>query len=109
MEIVYSYLFRKLRYCWYWLKRKKGKVKKMWDRFKWCLIGGFAYIPNTGIAYGVMFVGLALIPIGFKFLSLALGHNVGDLNELGPLPGNTQIRFRSYRYRISDGRKNDER
>lgn len=43
MEIVYSYLFRKLRYCWYWLKRKKGKVKKMWDRFKWCLIGGFAY------------------------------------------------------------------
>lgn len=67
------------------------------------------YIPNTGIAYGVMFVGLALIPIGFKFLSLALGHNVGDLNELGPLPGNTQIRFRSYRYRISDGRKNDER
>lgn len=43
MEIVYSYLIRKLRYCWYWLKRKKGKVKKMWDRFKWCLIGGFAY------------------------------------------------------------------
>lgn len=67
------------------------------------------YIPNTGIAYGVMFVGLALIPIGFKFLSLALGHNVGELGDLGSMPAGTGVRFRSYRYRISDGRKNDER
>lgn len=67
------------------------------------------FIPGTEIAYGVMFIGLALIPIGFKFLSIALGHNVGDLNEIGPLPGNTQIRFRSYQYRLPAARKNDER
>lgn len=67
------------------------------------------YIPNTNIAYGVMLVGLALIPIGFKFLSLAVGHNVGEAGGLGTMPNDVNIRFRPYQYRISDGRKDDVR
>lgn len=64
------------------------------------------YIPNTNIAYGVMLVGLAIMAIGFKFLSLALGHNIG---EAGDLP---KVGFgapKSTSLVVSDKRKNDVR
>lgn len=65
------------------------------------------YIPGTEISYGVMFVGLCVISIGFRFLSLAVGFSIGDWtsspNEgYGKPPVITQ-------YRISDGRKKDVR
>ena len=37
------------------------------------------YIPGTDIAFGVMFVGIAMIGIGFRFLSLAIGQNIGEV------------------------------
>lgn len=51
MEIVFSYLLRRLRRWWYRLRRYKWKVKRMWDRFKWCLIGGFAYAAGRTLFY----------------------------------------------------------
>lgn len=65
------------------------------------------YIPGTEIAFGVMFVGLAMIGIGFRFLSLAVGHNVG---EIGGFPGAASYGASgSHQYKVSDGRKNDTR
>lgn len=64
------------------------------------------YIPNTNIAYGVMLVGLALIPIGFKFLSLAVGHNIG---EAGEMPNVGFGSPKSTSLVVSDKRKNDVR
>lgn len=64
------------------------------------------FIPNTHIAYGVMLVGLALIPIGFKFLSLAVGHNVG---EIGGIPNVGFGEPKSTSLVVSDKRKNDVR
>lgn len=65
------------------------------------------YIPGTDIAFGVMFVGIAMIGIGFHFLSLAIGHNIGEVGGFSGIAsyGSTS----SSRYRISDGRKNDAR
>ena len=35
------------------------------------------YIPGTQIAFGVLFVGLCVMALGFRFLSLILGTSVG--------------------------------
>lgn len=43
MDVVYTYILRYLRKFVRWFKRKKWRFKKMWDRFKWCIVGGFAY------------------------------------------------------------------
>lgn len=40
-------------------------------------------VPGTGIPFGVFFVGLALIPIGFRFLSIALGFSIGQAQSYG--------------------------
>lgn len=64
------------------------------------------YIPGTHIAFGVMFVGLAVISIGFRFLSLAIGHSIG---EMGGIPSAGYGSSASNKYLISDGRKNDSR
>ena len=65
------------------------------------------YIPGTDIAFGVMFVGIAMIGIGFRFLSLAIGHSIG---EIGGVSGMASYGSSgSNRYRITDGRKNDVR
>ena len=37
------YCCRRLRRWWYRLKRKRYMAMKHFDRFKWCVIGGFAY------------------------------------------------------------------
>lgn len=64
------------------------------------------YIPSTNIPFGVMLVGLALIPIGFKFFSLAVGHNIGDPRDsAGPGFGDPK----SHSLVVSDKRKNDVR
>lgn len=42
-ELFLLYAGRWLRRGWYRFKRKWRKARKMWDRFKWCVIGGFAY------------------------------------------------------------------
>lgn len=38
-------------------------------------------VPGLGFSYGMLLVALALVPIGFNFLSLALGFNVGHLTS----------------------------
>jgi hypothetical protein len=39
-EQVFVYLFRR-GLC--WIRRRKYKFMAFWKRFRWCLIGGFAY------------------------------------------------------------------
>lgn len=69
-------------------------------------------LPGTDISLAVFFVGLALIPVGFRFLSIMLGHNIGeaDFSTLDRLhmPSGYGASGSS-RYRISDGRKSDTR
>ena len=38
-------------------------------------------VPGLGFSYAMLFVTLVLVPIGFNFLSLALGFNVGQLTS----------------------------
>lgn len=64
------------------------------------------YIPNTHIAYGVMLVGLTIMGFGFKFLSVAIGHNIG---EAGALPDVGYGDPKSTSLVVSDKRKNDVR
>lgn len=68
-------------------------------------------IPNTDIAYGVFFVGLAMIGLGFRFLSLAIGYNIGEVDPdtIRSISSGFGGRSRSTRYRSSDARKNDVR
>jgi hypothetical protein len=40
---ILSYLYRRFRRFWYKLKRKRYMTMRFFDRFKWCVIGGFAY------------------------------------------------------------------
>ena len=62
-------------------------------------------VPGTGIAYGVFFIGLALIPVGFQFLSIAVGHNVGEVGAPGGKYGSRS----SKRVSVSQKRKGDTR
>lgn len=71
------------------------------------------HIPGTDIAFGVMFVGLAVIDIGFRFLSLAIGVNVGEAPDAPIIPFSVgevpRLPTPSNRIKISDKRKNDVR
>ena len=69
-------------------------------------------IPGTGISLAVFTIGLALIPLAFRFLSIMLGHTIGEadfsvLDRLH-LPA-TYTSVGSSRYRISAGRPLDVR
>ena len=69
-------------------------------------------VPGTDISFAVFTVGLALIPLGFRFLSIMLGYSIGDtdysvLDRLH-LPA-TYTAAGSSRYRISPGRQLDVR
>lgn len=65
------------------------------------------YIPGTRIAFGVFFVGLTVIGIGFRFLSLAVGHNIG---EIGGFSAVSSYGARgSKNPKVSPARKNDVR
>ena len=68
-------------------------------------------VPGTSISFAVFTVGLALIPVCFRFLSIMLGHSIGeaDFSTLSRIHGPTFGAAGSSRYRISDGRKNDVR
>lgn len=64
-------------------------------------------IPGTSITFGVLAIGLAVIPIGFRFLSLMAGHNIG---ETGFDKEVTDYGTRgSKKVKISNSRKNDVR
>lgn len=39
------------------------------------------FIPGTQIAYGTLFIGLCAMAIGFRFLSIAVGHNIGEAED----------------------------
>ena len=65
------------------------------------------FIPGTNIAFGVLFVGLCLIDLGFKFLSLVVGHSIGDISTL---VGNTRSLSRGtsgVQEKIHASRRND--
>ena len=66
------------------------------------------YIPGTRIAFGVFFVGLTLIGIGFRFLSLALGHNIGEVGGFDGVSASYGSRG-SKNPKVSAERKNDVR
>ena len=69
-------------------------------------------IPGTDISFATLAIGLALIPVCFRFLSIMLGHSIGEadysvLDRLH-LPA-TYTSVGSARYRISPGRQLDVR
>lgn len=69
-------------------------------------------IPGTDISFAVFTVGLALIPVCFRFLSIMLGHTIGeaDFSALDRLHlPVTYTSVGSARYRISPGRQLDVR
>lgn len=59
-------------------------------------------LPGLGFSFAMLFVTLALVPIGFNLLSLALGFNVGH-------EGDSYGTRSSKNAKISDARKNDTR
>lgn len=69
-------------------------------------------VPGTGISLATFSIGLALIPVCFRFLSIMLGHTIGeaDFSALDRLhmPA-TYTSVGSARYRISPGRQLDVR
>lgn len=68
-------------------------------------------VPGTNLSFATLTVGLALIPVCFRFLSIMLGHNIGeaDFSTFDRFSGSGYGSAGSSRYRISDGRKNDVR
>lgn len=44
---ILSLLLRPIRR---WIRKKRRKLMKYWDRFKWCLIGGFGYAAARFLA-----------------------------------------------------------
>lgn len=63
------------------------------------------YIPGTHIAFGVFFVGLTLICIGFRFLSIALGVSIGEFSGAVEKYGARG----SKKPKVSPARRNDVR
>lgn len=49
MNSMIAVLLPYLRPIWYRLKRNRRKIMRYWDRFKWCVIGGFAYAVGRGL------------------------------------------------------------
>lgn len=69
----------------------------------WQLLSKTA-IPGLGFSYAMLLVGLALVPVGFRFLSIALGFSVGHLT---PRAGYGSRGSKDYK--TSEARKNDVR
>lgn len=67
------------------------------------------YIPATEISFGVLFVGLCVMSLGFKFLSLVVGHSIGDPADAADSYRMIPKRWNTMKARISDARKNDVR
>ena len=69
------------------------------------LTGGWQFlaktqVPGLGFSYAMLFSTLALVPIGFNLLSLALGFNVGH-------DGDSYGTRSSKNTKISESRRND--
>lgn len=67
------------------------------------------YIPATQIPFGVVFVGLCVMSLGFKFLSLVVGHSIGDPSDAADSYRMIPKRWRTLKARISAARQNDMR
>lgn len=70
-------------------------------------------VPGTDISFAVLTIGLALVSVAFRFLSIMLGHSIGeaDFSALSVFRP-TAYRFHNsvpVRYRISPSRKKDVR
>ena len=61
-------------------------------------------VPGLNFSFAVLLVGLALVPVGFRFLSIALGFSVGHLTH-----GSDYGSRSSNKYKTSEARKNDVR
>lgn len=77
--------------------------------FKAILDGGWSLLAKTNVpgldfSYGVLLVGLALIPLGFRLLSIALGFSFGSKSDSDGYGTRG-----SRKHTISDSRKNDVR
>lgn len=62
-------------------------------------------VPGTSFSFGVLAVGLCLVPISLTFLSLVVGFPVGTVDGLSATFGAKGSR----RYKVSSARKNDTR
>lgn len=64
---------RYVRRCWYKLKRKRYKFMNFWNRFKWCLVGGFAYAAGRALFYFMLLVSVvALVVVNLAVMVLAV-------------------------------------
>lgn len=75
---------------------------------KTILSGGWQFfvktqVPGLGFSYGMLLITLALVSVGFNFLSIALGFSVGHLTS------DSYGTRSSKKAKISDARKNDTR
>lgn len=61
-------------------------------------------IPGTHFSFGVVAVGCVLISIGFRFLSIMLGHNIGEAAS-----GYGYASRAASKYRVSNERSLDVR
>lgn len=80
-------------------------LSKSWEFFK-------IDVPGTNFSFGVVLVGLALVGVGFRFLSIMLGHNIGEADPPTPwLSPNSPYGSRGLpsAYRLPEARKNDVR
>ena len=61
-------------------------------------------VPGTNMTMATLCIGLAVIPIGFRVLSVIIGFNVGEPNDTAGYGTRS-----SKKTKISDERKNDVR
>ena len=78
--------------------------------FQTILDGGWSFltkteVPGLGFSFAVLLIGLAVVPLGFKFLSIALGFSVGHVSS----PVHDYGTRGSKKYNVSDSRKSDVR
>ena len=65
------------------------------------------YIPATHIPFGVLFVGLCVMSLGFRFLSIILGFSVGIPETSSYAPSSPALP--PHKPRISSARSRDVR
>lgn len=62
-------------------------------------------VPGTNFSFGVLAVGLLLVPVSLSFLSLALGFPVGSVDNVSATFGSKG----SKKYKVSSAREKDVR
>lgn len=68
-------------------------------------------VPGVGISFATLAIGLVLVSVAFQFLSIMLGHNIGeaDFSTFDRIHYYKMGSFGSSKYRISPGRQLDVR